>query len=330
MLTPREGGTLNEQSPHIRRLLWLGSAPSLAQGTDVKTPGDGLDAQWRQRVTALACDKALIGWLDECATLRLGRYFEALYQVWCERVLGWRVLASNLPVRKGAHTLGELDFVIENRQLNRIEHHELAVKFYLGKQTPEGVRWIGPNRRDRLDLKLRRMREHQMTLGQAPETIQALTKQGLPTPTASRLVMLGQLFLPNGQATQSDDVATPPFAPDVVAKSTSTANAATIAFDPGEALQNTLARLPTCYWHTAQGIPLSVLASSVVLSKPDWLGTLPALKAPAFVNAKVLVDTVELNRRAELVARLTRDSDGLWREGERFFLVPKNWPNDLP
>lgn len=333
MLILREGGTLNEQSPHIRRLLWLGSAPSLVQGEDVFAPSDSLDAKWRQQVRALADDKALMAWLDDCATSRLGRYFEALYLVLCERVLAWRVLANNLPIRSGSRTLGELDILVENRQLNRVEHHEVAVKFYLGTATQEGVRWVGPNRRDRLDLKISRMREHQMTLAQTPEAIHALAKQNLPAPAVSRLVMLGQLFVPCEyamQSRQSDNLQVPSLASGVMARSPLTGDTANVTVDPSESFQNTLARLPTCYWHAVHRIPLSALVNSVVVGKSDWLGTLPNMANPAFANTKVLVDTVEMNQRAELLARLTQGSDGLWREAERFFLVPKNWPHNLP
>lgn len=311
----------------------MGCAPSLVQGSDVLAPGDLSDAQWRERLGDIASDKMLMAWLDDCATLRLGRYFEALYRVWCERVLGWRILANNLPIRDGSRTLGELDILVENRQLNRIEHHEVAVKFYLGASTPEGLRWIGPNRRDRLDLKIRRMREHQMTLAETPEAVRAFAKHKLPAPAVSRLVMLGQLFVPYGhamQSPQSDDLEAQSLAAGCVTGSQSTRDQTNIALNLDETARNTLARLPSRHWHAVHRIPTSALINSVVVGKPDWLGTLPSIANPAFVNAQVLVDTVELNQRAELVARLTQDSAGLWREAERFFLVPKNWPNDLP
>lgn len=333
MFNSRKGGPLYDQSPHIRRLFWLGCAPSLAQDSNVFTPSDSPPAQWREQLDELASDNLLMAWLDDCAALRLGRYFEALYRVWCERVLGWRILANNLPIRNGSRTLGELDILVENRQLNRIEHHELAVKFYLGTSTAEGLRWIGPNRRDRLDLKISRMRDHQMTLAQTPEAIRVFAKHHLPAPAVSRLVMLGQLFVPYShgvQSPQSDDLEAQALASGFVSGSQLERDQTNIALSLDETARNTLARLPACYWHAVHRIPTSALVNSVVVGKPDWLGTLPSIANPSFVNAQVLLDTVELNQRAELVARLTRDSDGLWREVERFFLVPKNWPNDLP
>lgn len=292
-----------------------------------------MDAQWRQRVINLADDQALMAWLDDCATLRLGRYFEALYRVWCERVLGWRVLASNLPIRRHSHTLGELDIVVENPLLNRVEHHEVAVKFYLGISTPMGVRWLGPNRRDRLDLKVGRMREHQMTLAQTPEATQTLASQNLAKPVVSRLVMLGQLFVPHAVAESSvqSDASSLPVCSDAFAEVLpSTDNKTVVPFDLGEEMRAVLARLPICYWHRAHTVARANLVNSVVLAKADWLGTLPPMAHPTFVNAQVLVDSVELNQRAEMVARLTQTTNGLWMEVERFFLVPKYWPDKLP
>lgn len=101
---------------------------------------------------------------------RLGGYFEDLLDFYLR--FGpdspFNVRERNLPLRnpdpKGQQdtTLGELDFLLtENDQW---VHLEVAVKFYLGLTTDQGTRWVGPNNRDRWDLKLAHMREHQLPL----------------------------------------------------------------------------------------------------------------------------------------------------------------------
>jgi hypothetical protein len=282
----------------------------------------------------LACDASLLASLDEKAELRLGRYFEALYRVWCERVLGWRVLASNLPVRSGSRTLGELDMVVENTHLHRVEHHEVAVKFYLGTMTQVGVQWIGPNRRDRLDRKVSRMRTHQLALARTPEATNALAAQKVPPPAVSRLVMVGQLFVPHSFVALSPRSDTQPSlsaeADSIDSPAPRSCEPSMTTFDPGPAIKKVLSRLPVCHWVATHRIPQTVLVDLVVLEKTDWLGPLPAMASPAFVNARILVDTVEMNQRAELVARLVQGAEGLWTEVERFFLVPASWPKHLP
>ena len=282
----------------------------------------------------LACDTGLLASLDDKAKQRLGRYFEGLYQVWCERVLGWRVLASNLPVRNGSRTLGELDIVVENTHLNRVEHHEVAIKFYLGTMTQAGVQWIGPNRRDRLDRKISRMRTHQLALAQTPEATHALAKHNVPPPAVSKLVMVGQLFVPHSSVALSrgPDISPLPYtglaSTDLLAPLSG--EPSMTKFDPGIAINQVLSRLPVCKWYSTHRVPQAVLVDLVVLEKTDWLGRLPVMVSPAFVNVRILVDTVEMNQRAELVARLVQGADGLWIEAERFFLVPACWPDKLP
>jgi len=298
------------------------------------TPGEGLDQDWQQRVMDLTWDASLLASLDEKADLRLGRYFEALYRVWCERVLGWRVLASNLPVRSGLRTLGELDIVIENTHLNRVEHHEVAVKFYLGAVTQVGVQWIGPNRRDRLDRKVSRMRARQLAMVRTPEATNALAAHKVPPPAVSRLVMVGQLFVPHSSVTLSFERDTQPSSSARVDSIDPPAplacESSMTEFDPEPSIKQVLSRLPVCHWYATHRIPQTVLVDLVVLEKTDWLGPLPAMASPAFANVRILVDTIEMNQRAELVARLAQGADGLWTEAERFFLVPSSWPNHLP
>ncbi|MFU1922732.1 DUF1853 family protein, partial [Klebsiella pneumoniae] len=51
-----------------------------------------------------------------------------------------RLIAANLPVRDGGHTLGELDLLL--RDDDGIHHLELAIKLYLGPQSGPGD-WLG-------------------------------------------------------------------------------------------------------------------------------------------------------------------------------------------
>lgn len=103
---------------------------------------------------------------------RLGGYFEDLLD-YCLRFApdsAFEVHERNLPLRnpqpkdQRGTTLGELDFLLT--ESGRWIHLEVAVKFYLGLVDVgnEAIRWVGPNNRDRWDLKLQHMREHQLPL----------------------------------------------------------------------------------------------------------------------------------------------------------------------
>jgi hypothetical protein len=102
------------------------------------------------------------------------------------------VLAANLPLRVGGRTLGELDVLY--RSADAVVHREVAVKFYLATGTscaPEA--WIGPGKRDRLDLKLGRFVEHQTRVPTLARE-HGVWPDALPFPTRREVLLLGMLF----------------------------------------------------------------------------------------------------------------------------------------
>lgn len=131
---------------------------------------------------------------------RLGHYFENLLAFW----LSWpanpqyRLVSHGTPIRSRNLTIGELDFLVEDRRSGRLQHWEVAVKFYLGVQ-PEGDYryWVGPALKDRLDIKVGRLLHHQLDLPFTPEGAGLLRHLGLPEPDPVCLLK-GRLFYPPG------------------------------------------------------------------------------------------------------------------------------------
>ena len=126
---------------------------------------------------------------------RLGRRFERVWAWAIDRMPGWELLAEEVQVREQKRTVGSLDLLA--RRHGEVLHLELAVKFYLclrGQTGAQDHHWVGPNKRDRLDLKLARMRTHQLPMGQRPQTLATLAERGLPPPDHSRAVLRGLRF----------------------------------------------------------------------------------------------------------------------------------------
>ncbi|WP_237055433.1 DUF1853 family protein [Microbulbifer sediminum] len=123
---------------------------------------------------------------------RLGAYFENLWAFAFTHHPDYRLLHRNLPLRAGGRTLGELDFIVRHHPSGLTEHWEIAVKFYL--QVQEEF-WVGPGLRDRLDIKLARMREHQLPLIRQPAAAELLAQQGICIERQWAL-MPGRLFRP--------------------------------------------------------------------------------------------------------------------------------------
>lgn len=186
------------RTPAIRHLAWMLRAPNLLISSRAFQLPEGpqLLAQLEQWDRAPQTAPAA---LTQPPEKRLGQYFERLYACLMTDLLGWDVLGHNLPVRNNERTLGELDFVLRHPQTGQVEHHEVAVKFYLGHPAPdtEEPLWYGPNARDRLDIKTEHLLRHQSRMIERPETRTALERAGIEPPTITRLFMPGYLFYPH-------------------------------------------------------------------------------------------------------------------------------------
>ncbi len=198
-------------SPLVRDLAWSIGSPPLVCPEDpgnLWPGGDWFRGQlsgFTAQLDAMDRDaKATADLLARSHDQRLGTYFESLLALWLEHDPRYELLARNLPVRQprkggGRETLGELDMLVMNHALNRVEHWEVAVKFYLGRLPvtggPAHEQWVGPGLKDRLDTKVARLLDHQLRLPEHPRARALLHERGLKV-AGSRVFMKGRLFYP--------------------------------------------------------------------------------------------------------------------------------------
>ncbi|TXC78632.1 DUF1853 family protein [Luteibaculum oceani] len=120
-------------------------------------------------------------------TKKLGYLAEDFFEKYLADSSRYAPIRRNIQIIEQGITLGELDFIIEDLPSGNLIHLELAFKFYLWNPQlgTEFCAWIGPNNKDRLDLKLEHFKTRQIPLGhkQYPELI-------------SQFLILGQLYLP--------------------------------------------------------------------------------------------------------------------------------------
>lgn len=154
---------------------------------------------------------------------RLGLYAEDLLSAYFSSPNSSHILiARNLQVQSkienAGRTVGEFDFLTQERTSRRYQHIEMACKFYLGLPEPEITDgdnkqsgparpsnkpiigsdwryWVGPNCNDRLDIKMRRFIEHQLLLSQHPEAINRLEELAI-APVDAQYLLRGRLFYP--------------------------------------------------------------------------------------------------------------------------------------
>ncbi|MBG7609208.1 MAG: DUF1853 family protein [Verrucomicrobia bacterium] len=96
---------------------------------------------------------------------KLGHLYEDALAILLEASPTYNLLARNLQLHTpGKPTLGELDFLLRDLRSGQLIHLELATKFYLAVETPEGLTLPGPDSRDNFFSKLHRLRTHQLIL----------------------------------------------------------------------------------------------------------------------------------------------------------------------
>lgn len=133
-------------------------------------------------------------------SLRLGHLAEYIIARFFEFSLNYDLLFESLQLVENKQTIGEIDFILKDLNVNRVIHVELAYKFYLldPKLSQYSIKnWVGPNRNDTLKNKLDKLKKKQFPLLHHPVTKSNL--QGIPVEEVSQaLCLLVNLYVPLG------------------------------------------------------------------------------------------------------------------------------------
>lgn len=235
---------------------------------------------------------------------RLGLYFEALWLFYLNQHPDWELLGHNLQVSAQGKTLGAFDFLCRYR--DQYWHLEAAVKLYLGVPDARGHcsnwnQWWGPKCNDRLDIKLERLAQHQLQLGDMPEgrtQLDQLADAGLVWHKG--LILKGYFFYPaKASCTQSPSASHP------------------------EHLRGE-------WWHLEDFLARDLEQKWRLLPRGEWLAEAFAEQDSALLSGEDLREQlrrqVGLENRPQLLARMGLNG-ALWTEQERLFVVPNGWPN---
>lgn len=203
------------QTPEVRDLAWAVLSAPLVQ---IDGEADWPSADWfrcaylniEEQLRELDRDSApLLEIIAQRNASRLGFYFEALLEMWCQLETAIELLATNPQInRADGSTQGAFDFIVKVN--GQVEHWECAIKFYLGQNAPEDSAkslWYGPNRKDRLDLKLGHMDSTQLQLSNTREGQAWLETQGLEIQRI-RSIVKGCVFYPTQQTIATPEHAT--------------------------------------------------------------------------------------------------------------------------
>lgn len=288
----------------VRALAWCIGAPSLMGHVPglVSPPEAAIEdalAQAWQWLCDLDRDPALLHeHLAATRSWKVGFYFEALLSFWLHWSPEHTVLAQELQVRDHERTLGAFDFVLRDARFEA-EHWEVAVKFYLQREPSERwAAWVGPNQRDRLDLKLEHMRDHQLPLSARDQAVSALASLHIHEPPKQVALVKGMFFEPWDE--------------------------------PGVRPVGCAAEAAVGQWVTASDFPAFSAQQHdrrwCIREKPDWLGPARRSRAASF-STQDAVQRLQASGvdRPQLWSGLRQLEGDIWFEDARLFVVPDDW-----
>ena len=184
---------------HWSNFLWALASPDIAPEYPLPWLPSNRRADLSQYFSVpeirIQLEDRLLALIQQIHSRRLGIYFENLWTFAFTHHPDYELLARNFPIRDQGRTLGELDFVVRYKPDNLVEHWEVALKYYL--QVDDY--WVGPGLKDRLDIKLDRMRDHQLPIAQNAVAKRALADADIALDRQWAL-MPGRLFRPFGDS----------------------------------------------------------------------------------------------------------------------------------
>lgn len=292
----------------VRDLAWCCfSAPMMRElpGSNAAILPFTNDSLWPWLIALDQQPDALIEHIARIKSTRLGIYYETLWHFYFSNHPEWELLQHNLQVERNGITLGAFDFLC--RRGSEYWHIETAVKFYLCNATSvedacHWHHWIGPASHDRLDIKLARMRQHQLPLHQ---TMEAKTQLQMLYPEAGQwktgLCVQGYLFSP------ANTDYSPAFSSEYHGRG--------------------------YWWHLQDFFQYQREHSQIewiALERQQWLSPVQINDAEKMKSADLLAQLeqqVDEMKRPLLLAALKKvnPADNYWQEEWRAFVVPDQW-----
>jgi len=291
------------QNIHLRRIQWAIFSPSL-----LSYPFSAQyvrDEQHEHAIILLlealdAASSEVDRHFQQLGYMPMGKYFEQLLFFILEKDSRYEIILKNYQIKEENLTIGELDLIVKDTQTNKLEHWEICLKYYLqSSQTSTHSAMIGPNAKDNLAKKMKKLQELQMMHSSHPQILSIINFQ----PIDIKLFIKGQFFyhLNNRMLVAND---TNPL------------------HDWG-------------WWclHSEVEQMLNDNLKWAILDKPDWIGSHQTtaghtLKTP-YQLSTFLADHFSHQHQAVFCVGM-KESNGIWQEKSRGFVVNNTWPHPMP
>ncbi|WP_070962755.1 DUF1853 family protein [Vibrio sonorensis] len=119
---------------------------------------------------------------------RLGFVYQHLVNQVLLNSKRYSIELEEIQLNDSGRTLGAIDMIVKDKITNKLEHWEVAIKFYLLHQGT----WYGPNAHDQLDKKLERMLNHQLNMSDSKPFVEQFSDY---IPDEKRLLLQGRLYV---------------------------------------------------------------------------------------------------------------------------------------
>ena len=329
------------QDTAVRDLAWVIGSPGLVEAAYPPYAEHVIDDAWC--IEQLKNSDAWLNTLDKNPadlprfiaarpTRRLGHYFETLIKFWLSHHPDIEIIATNLQVMDASRTMGEYDLLIRTLSpcgaAHYTSHWEVAVKFYLQTEplqeswpaTPDTLSphcplvgcgaYLGPGGHDRLDLKLARIFQHQLRLGDTASGLAALP-DGV-TLDKTQAFIKGYLFYTASSSAADPGTTELPGATELSGVSTSHLSG---------------------WWIRHGQMPLpqyKINTGWIILPRLRWLAPVRLAQDAAVQTyagmCHTLTEHFKTSDEALLLVALQRDQENIWHEETRGFVVHKQWP----
>lgn len=143
----------------------------------------------------LQCDENMN--LELPIRMRLGHMVERIVEELLKGSSNFKVLHENVQIIENKRTIGEIDFILQETETQKVIHMEFAYKFYLfdPKISNDSINnWIGPNRNDSLIEKLQKLKERQFPILYTPQVKEQLFE--IHHEIQQELCLLTSLYIP--------------------------------------------------------------------------------------------------------------------------------------
>ncbi|MBI1287925.1 MAG: DUF1853 family protein [Flavobacteriales bacterium] len=290
---------------HVRRMHWAIFSPSLLSypfSTEYVRDEEHAVALGELLLQLDRKPEEVDAYFNSLGKMPMGKYFEQLLFYVLERDERFEVLLKNHQLKKGKHTVGEIDLILKDVQTGAIEHWEIALKYYLQQScSAEHAVMLGPNAIDNLAKKMRKLIEKQLPLNTD------LSEFGIPTNEllTNRLFIKGQFFYHLAHADGCN-------------------------IFPNHAHPDHK-RGWWCYLKEADKMLTQDLLWTTAW-KPTWIGEVEFYNNDNLLNFKEMRDLLKRHFQEEVHSVLCvglQQNDGGWKEVTRGFVVNDDWPNGI-